>query len=157
MANLLPINYTSDSQVLSESIVSEEEITGYRESAFFDFSNGDFLRNGANQILRSSGTDAWIQWCIKAISTPRFSCLAYSTDFGIDTESPFSATTKSEAESIFTREITEALKADPYSRLNYIESIVFEWKEDTAVTISVVAVGIDGNTIEIATTLSKER
>lgn len=155
--NLLPINYTSESQVISDSAVNEESFTGYKESAFFDFHSGDFTRNGAKQIVRSSGTDAWIQWCIKTINTPRYGCFAYSTDIGIDIESAFSATTKSEAESIFTREITEALKADPYNRLSYIQEIAFDWGVDTEVTISVIVVGIDGNTAEITATLPKER
>lgn len=133
---------------------TDDSFSGYKPSVYFDFSTGDFVRDGTNKLIESSGTDAWIQWCIKCLSTPRYNCLAYSTDFGIDYEAIFSSSSRAEAESNITREVEEALSADPYERLSYIESIVFDWEDDTTVNVTVTLVGVDGNTAVINTMLA---
>lgn len=149
MPNLFPEGY--DELEVEEAT---EEVTGYRKSIYFDFEKGDFLRTGANRLVESTGSDAWIHWCIKCIHTQRFAYPAYSTDYGIDLETIFSYTTREEAENELTREITEALEADPYQRLDHIESITFEWIDDTALEVELTLVGINGNTEQIRTTLS---
>ena len=149
MPNLFPEGY--DELEVEEAT---EEVTGYRKSIYFDFEKGDFLRTGANRLIESTGSDAWIHWCIKCLHTQRFAYRAYSTDYGIDYETIFSYTTREEAENELTREITEALEADPYQRLDHIESMTFEWIDDTSLEVELTLVGIDGNTAHIRTTLS---
>lgn len=133
---------------------SDDSFLGYKRSVHFDFETGDFVRDGTNKLISSSGTDAWIQWCIKCLSTPRYDCLAYSTDFGINYDAIFSSSSREEAESNITREVEEALSADPYERLSYIESIIFDWEDDTTVNVTITLVGVDGNTAVIETMLA---
>ena len=58
---------------------TEELEERYSPSAYFDFEKGDFVRDGAGKIKKSEGKDAYIQWCLKVVSTERYSCLAYSS------------------------------------------------------------------------------
>lgn len=151
--NLFPeTDYELDSLV-ADADEEQEERVGYKPSVYFDFKQGDFVKTGANRLVESSGFDAWIQWCIKCLQTQRYAHLAYSTDYGIDYELVFNYTTRAEAENELTRQITEALEADPYQRLDHIESITFEWIDDTSLVVDLVLVGISGNSIELQTTL----
>lgn len=151
--NLFPVEeYELDSLILNEE-EQETERVGYKPSIYFDFKQGDFVRTGANRLVESSGFEAWQQWCIKCLHTQRYAHLAYSTDYGIDYKLVFNYTTRAEAENELTRQITEALEADPYQRLDHIESITYEWIDDTSVVVDLILVGISGNTIDLQTTL----
>lgn len=153
MPNLLPEGYDDEAMVIDADSVEDDEAVGYKESLYFDFAKGDYLRDSANRFVISTGSDAWIQWCIKCLATQRYAHLSYSDDYGVDYEAVFSCSTREEAENELTRQITEALEADPYQRLSYIESMTFEWIDDTSVEVDLVLVGIDGNTAELQTTL----
>lgn len=154
MPNLFPESYDDEVLVVDTESVEDNEKIGYKRSIYFDFKKGDFLRGSANRLIESTGSDAWIQWCIKCLATQRYAHLAYSSDYAVDYDTVFSYTTREEAENELTREITEALEADPYQRLSYIESMTFEWIDDTAVEVHLILVGIDGNTADLKTTLS---
>lgn len=153
MPNLFPLNYDDEALTVDAESVEDGEVIGYKESVYFDFKKGDYLRSSTNRLITSTGSDAWIQWCVKCLATQRYAHLAYSDDYGVDYEAVFGSTTREEAENELTRQITEALKADPYQRLSYIDSMTFEWLDDTAVEVSLVLVGINGNTAELQTTL----
>lgn len=153
MPNLLPVENT-DTDTLGEGATENEKITGYRQSISFDFGTGDFLRDGANRLIKSSGHEAWVQWCIKCLQTQRYAYLAYPDTYGIDIEMVFNTTTRAEAENELTRQITEALKADPLERLSFIESMTFNWMDDTSVVVDLSLVGIDGNTADFQTLIA---
>lgn len=154
MQNLLPENYDNETLVIDADTIEEDKAVGYKEGVvYFDFVKGDFVRDSTNRLIKSTGTDAWIQWCIKCLATQRYAHLAYSDDYGVDYDAVFDSTTREEAENELNRQITEALEADPYQRLSYIESIAFDWIDDTAVEVSLILVGINGNTAELQTTL----
>ena len=53
---------------------TEELEERYSPSAYFDFEKGDFVRDGAGKIKKSEGKDAYIQWCLKVVSTERYRC-----------------------------------------------------------------------------------
>ena len=117
--NLLPEGYENE-VVLDEDLVQRGPI-GYRNGIAFDYKNEDFMRDGMNKLLDSDGIESWKSWCINCLNTQRYAHLAYSSDFGIDIDKVFKAGSRDEVESILTREITEAILADPYQRANYIE------------------------------------
>lgn len=152
MANLFPNGY-------EEEVVTEEELTsgspiGYRNGIAFDYETGDFVRDGKNVILDSDGIESWKSWCIICIQTERYAHLACPSDFGINTAAAMRAESREEAESILTREITEAILADPYERTQYIEDIEFEWTAPDAAKVSVTLHGIDDVSIDIIAYIS---
>ena len=149
--NLFPEGY--EAEVITAEDMEGESIVGYRPGVAFDYEKGDFMLDGMNKMLDYTGIDSWKSWCINCLSTERYKYLAYSTDFGVSTESAMKAATRSEAESILTREISEALLADPYNRTMYVEEITFDWTAPDGVTAYVIIQGIEDVTIDITTTI----
>lgn len=148
MANLFPEDdiELDESEILDEGNVDEEP--NYRPGLKIDEKTNDFVITGSGKIEQCNETESWLQWCKKHIETPRYQCLAYSDDFGIDIEEILKCDTTKEKESMLFAEISEALAADPYNRTSYVESVTCEWGSDSVHCI-VSVVGNDGSRAEI--------
>ena len=153
MANLFPTNY--ENEVITQEDLYSDVPIGYRNGISFDFETCDFVRDGKNKILDSDGIESWKSWCIICIQTERYAHLACPTDFGIDTSAAMRATSREEAESILTREIVEAIMADPYERTKYVEDLEFDWTAPDTVKVNAIIHGIADVTIDITAYLSK--
>ena len=151
--NLYPVGY--DLEVITEEDLQSGEPVGYRNGISFDYELGDFPRDGMNKMLDSTGIESWKSWCINCLHTERYKHLAYSTDFGIEIDAVFSATSREEAESILTRQINEALMADPYKRTKYIEEITYDWTAPDALVVFAAIRGVDDATIDITAYITK--
>lgn len=151
--NLFPEGY--EEEIITEEDLKVEEPTGYRNGVAFDYKNGDFKRDGMNKLLDSDGIESWKSWCINCIQTERYRHLAYSSDFGIETDAAMRAGSQEEAESILARQITEAILADPYERTEYIEDMTFEWTAPDTVNVSLTIRGVDDVTIDITAYITK--
>ena len=150
--NLYPEGYEEE-EIDGEEIQDDAPI-GYRPGVAFDWNAGDFVRDGRNILKEASGVESWQQWCQNCIQTERYKHLAYSDDFGIELDEVFKAETREEAESILTRQINEALEADPYGRTAYIDSISYTWAAPDAVQVDVTVVGIADVTIDVTAYLT---
>lgn len=146
MNNLFPAGY--EDEVIEVEDTQDVQTVGYRNGLSFDEQTGDFRRDGMNKILDSDGIESWRSWCINCIQTERYKHLAYSTDFGIELDSAFAATSREEAESILIRQITEAIMADPYKRTQYIEELEFDWTAPDTIEARLVINGIEGVSID---------
>lgn len=153
MQNLFPEGY-EDEVINAEDLVTGKPI-GYRNGVAFDYEKGDFVKDGRNRLLDSTGIESWKAWCINAIQTERYKYLAYSSDFGIELDKVFSAESREEAESILTREITESIMADPYGRAEYVENIEYDWTAPDSIVARVTIQGITDITIDITAYISK--
>lgn len=153
--NLFPEGYSNE--VINAFELAATAPTGYRKSTQFNLNTGDFLKNGTHQILPSTGVSAWEDWCKICLLTERYTCLAYNTDFGIETEEAFHAESREKAESILTRQITEALAADPYGRTAYVSGILYDWITADSVLVTVTVEGIDNVTRDITVNLNGSR
>ena len=151
--NLFPEGY--EEEVITDLDLQADKPAGYRNGIAFDYELGDFPRDGMNKMLDSTGIESWKSWCINCLQTERYSHMAYSTDFGIELDAAMSANSRDEAENILTRQITEALMADPYERTAYIEDIVFDWKTDDSLVVSVTIHGVDDVTIDITAYITR--
>ncbi len=134
-----------------DELENEEESTGYAPGILF---GTDFIRDGMHMLQTSAGIESWKQWCVNCLSMERFSSPLYSTDFGISTSEAFAMGNREEAETILASEITEALEADPYERVDYVSEIDFEWDTDS-VAVQVEIIGIDGATIDVEALLGE--
>ena len=149
--NLFPEGY--EQEIITEDLVDTGPI-GYRPGVAFAWNPGDFVRDGRNRIVDATAIESWQQWCMNCLQTQRFKHLAYSSDFGINVDEAFASENREEAESILTREINEALRADPYQRTQYISDIIFEWTAPDAVQATVIVVGIADATIDITVNIT---
>lgn len=152
--NLFPIGY--ENEVIEAADLEESKTIGYRNGVSFDEQAGDFRRDGKNRMLDSTGIESWQSWVINCLETERYSCLAYSTDFGIELDAVFAATSREEAESILTRQITEAIMADPYGRTDFIEEIGFDWTAPDSVEVHLIIHGIENVSIDVLAYLTRE-
>lgn len=151
--NLFPEGYEHE-YITEEDLIAEKSV-GYRNGIAFDYELGDFPRDGMNKLLDSNGIESWKSWCINCLLTERYKHLAYSTDFGIELEAALQASGREEAESILTRQITEALMADPYDRTAYVSEITFNWTATDTVVVDVTVHGRDDVTIDITAYLTR--
>lgn len=151
--NLFPEGY-EDEVITIEDLELKKPI-GYRNGVAFNYQTGDFKRDGMNKMLDSDGIESWISWCVNCLHTERYNHLAYNTDFGIETAAAMNATSREEAESILTRQITEAILADPYERTDYIEEIKFDWTAPDSVAVAVTIHGIDDVTVDLIAYITK--
>jgi hypothetical protein len=149
--NLFPAGY--ETQTVTAAEIPSGTV-GYRNGVAFDYNTGDFVRDGQNRILDSDGIESWESWCINCLLTQRNMHLAYNSDFGIDVQSAMQAPTHQEAESILTREIAEAIMADPYGRTEYIEDLNFTWTAPNAVLVNLTIHGITDVTIDVTAYLT---
>lgn len=151
--NLYPEGY--EEEIITEEDLITEQPTGYRNGIAFDSRRGDFLRDGMYKMLDSDGIESWKSWCINCLHTERYKYRAYSSDFGIEVDKAMMASSREEAESILTRQITEAIMADPYKRTKYIEEITYNWTAPDAVTVAATIHGVDDATIDIMAYITK--
>ena len=153
MPNLFPEGY--ENETINPEDTAPASSIGYRNGIAFDDKLGDFLRDGKNKIIDSNGLESWKSWCINCLQTERYKHIAYNTDFGIETELAMKAESREEAESILTRQITEAILADPYERTEYVENIEFDWTAPDAVEAHVIIKGKEDITIDITAYITK--
>lgn len=153
MPNLFPIGY--EDEIITEEDLQGEKVVGYRNGIAFDYEVGDFKRDGMNKILDSTGIQSWMDWCINCLQTERYKHLAYSTDFGIEIDAALKANSRDESENILTRQITEALMADPYGRTAYVSDITYNWTAPDTVEVGVTVHGMYDVTIDITAYLTR--
>lgn len=140
-----------DETLLDDSTTTAAE---YKRSYYFDFEKMDFARTGGNKVKESTGTEAWQQWCIKALLTARYACFAYSTDYGSEILEAINTADRKEAESNIKRTIIETLTVD--ARTDRVDDITFNWIDSDSVQVSCKIVGVDGQTGLIDVTLGGE-
>lgn len=151
--NLFPEGY--EDEILTAEDLAEKKNIGYLNGIAFSDETGDFIRDGRNRLLDSNGIESWKSWCYNCLHTERFHHLAYNTDFGINTTEAMAARTHEEAESILTREITEAILADPHGRAAYIEDIEYDWTAPDALAVKVTIRGTQDVTIDITAYITR--
>ncbi|MBU5672273.1 DUF2634 domain-containing protein [Paenibacillus brevis] len=93
----------------------------------FDFEQGEFILTPTRKIASSSGTDAWVVWCQKAIRTPRYRHLIYSRIYGQELDELIGkGYSRAVLESEIQRMVSEALLLDP--RTADVDGFYFSWQ-----------------------------
>ena len=141
--SLIPEPSEEDAAVIEELEASVEEAAStprYLQGLLFD---DDLHLDGTGNIVISEPNRAWLDWCKKVLTTPRYKSREYSKLIGIDTEAAFQAKSRAEAEAILKTEIRGALTADPYKRTANVETIDFDWIAPDSVEVSVNITGFD--------------
>lgn len=105
---------------------NEEYDLEYKESVSWDLEKGDFVLNSAGAIKRSDGIDAYKIWCLKAVSTERYACLAYDNDIGAEMEDALKEEDDNAVELAIERTIEETLLTNP--RTESVGDFYFEWE-----------------------------
>ena len=102
--------------LVTDTPVEEQK---YKGSVYFDFSIGDFRRDGAGKLAVAEGREAYAQWCVKVAMTERMAHLSYNSDIGTEMKEALAHSDIEAVKSSIERTITEALmvnKATEYVR-----------------------------------------
>lgn len=119
-------NDSIDMMMLPDS--SDASAVQFGRSWQFDFDKGDFVFTMAKRIAVADELEAWKVWCRKALHTPRYRHLIYSSDYGQQYDELIGrAYSKPTLESEIERMTTEALMADPRTAL--VDQFKFSWSE----------------------------
>lgn len=124
----------------------------FNSSIDFDFEKGDFTKS-AGRLKVSDGYNAWVQWCIKMISTQRYDCIAYNDQLGVEIPADICSMESSDAESQISSTIADTLLADPAGRTQTVDSFSFSWGEDT-VLVTCMVTAADGATATVSASYS---
>ena len=90
----------------------------YWPGPLFDFEKGDFVLNGAGQVVMVDGNDEFTLWCVKCVNTQLGASLAYP-EFGVDIEGAMNLPTIDAATAELERSITDALMKNPRTERVY--------------------------------------
>lgn len=123
----------------------------YKQSFFFDYATGDFLRDGANRLVLAEGREAFCQWCLKQCATERSTKLAYSDKIGVEIVKAVREESDIKAiESAIQRTITEALMVNPETE--YVKNFRFAWDGADRLLVSFVVKGHEWDEDTLAVT-----
>ena len=147
MAELFPAGYETETAEVAQLTASAP--AGLRPGPRFDRALGDFPRDGRNRMMDADPAESWEEWVRNCLETERHRHLAYGPNFGIETAEAFRAPSREGAETVLTREITEALLADPYRRTVYVEDVGYRWDAPDEVTVTVTVHGLGDRTAEV--------
>lgn len=110
------------------SVLTAAKERKYRPSVYFDYSTGDFIRDGSGNMVQADGREAYRQWCLKVCMTERFTCLAYTNDIGTEMIDALAQADRPAVESAVERTICEALMVNP--KTDYVRGFDFTWEKD---------------------------
>lgn len=131
-----------------ELIGEEEDLSiVYKKSLKWDMATGDFVRNGANQVLACEGPESYQLWCMKMIQTERFDCLAYPDEIGTELQEAFQDSDMDTVLSAIERTVTDCLMVNP--RTEYVRGFDFSWDGDS-ISCSFLVKGVNFDEFNIS-------
>ncbi|AEG61697.1 DUF2634 domain-containing protein [Desulforamulus ruminis] len=119
----------------------------FGRSVRFDYDRGEFIMTPTGKIAGSTDTEAWMEWCQKALNTQRYRYLVYSRNYGQEYDELIGRhLTREGNESEMIRMTTECLMVDP--RTASVQAFAFKWEEDR-VYFTCEVVSVRGETGQI--------
>lgn len=106
----------SDDEEQDAAEIEDDDVLMDVRTPLFDFDAGDFVLNKSGKMRTASPDEAWSQWCVKNVATPRYHLLAYGQNYGVDEESAMIEMDTESKLNALESEITDALLADPNNR-----------------------------------------
>ena len=124
MASLFPTTTTT-----AEYPETESTVTSYGSTVRFDFETHEFILSPTGKQTSLTGSDAWAEWCVKAMATERYNYLVYSHEYGEEIDTLLGQSMPHEVvESEIRRMTKECLLLD--KRTASIDNFQFEWIND---------------------------
>ncbi|MDS1004918.1 DUF2634 domain-containing protein [Clostridium sporogenes] len=125
MPNLFPENISLEENNIEEL---EEPIIDFKGSYLFDFKTGEFVKNPDGSIARANDLESYVQWCYKAMATPRYK-LAYSDLYGQEFKNIIGQDISKDAIELEVKRMTEeTLMVHP--RTKDVYNFIFEWSDN---------------------------
>lgn len=145
MANIFPTEPVSGLQIDSESSATVKFGRGWK----FDFDSGDFVTTPTGRTAPADETEAYMEWCQKALQTARYRFPIYGRYYGHDFDDIIGRSfPRAVIESEIQRVVVETLKVDP--RTDRVINFVFTW-EDDRLYFSCDVISVRGDQITVGT------
>lgn len=126
MANLYPTAGVEAADYTDRAMGGE---TSYGSTVQFDFEKHEFILSPTGKQKTVTSSDAWGEWCVKAMSTERYRYLIYSNRYGEEIDTLLGKSKPHEViESEIRRMTRECLMCDP--RTAKVEDFHFQWIKD---------------------------
>lgn len=126
MADLFPTSGVEDADY--DAAASGDD-SSYGKTVQFDFEKHEFMLSPTGKMKTASGSDAWGEWCVKALCTERYKYLIYSTDYGEELDTLMGQSKAHQLiESEVRRMTKECLECDP--RTASVDEFSFQWIDD---------------------------
>ena len=136
--NLFPSDYYDNEKEINTEELNDDEIE-WKSSYKFNFEKGEFEIEPNGSIRVCNREENYIQWCNKALATPRFK-MGYSFSYGQDFKELIGSSMDKKAIQLeITRMITECLIVHPLTK--EITEFNFEWsnnKSEVYVTFNII-------------------
>lgn len=138
MPNLFPEDTNLEENNIEEL---EEPIIYFKGSYLFDFKTGEFVTNPDGTIAKANDLEAYVQWCYKAMATPRYK-LAYSDLYGQEFKNIIGQDISKDAIELEIKRMTEeTLMVHP--RTKDVYNFIFKWSENKEVYYEFEIITID--------------
>lgn len=125
MADLFPTVALPDPQL--PDTATEETVFG--RNVALNYENEEFFLSPTGRQYKLDEVNSWVEWCVKALSTPRYKHLIYSDNYGSELYTLIGQSYSHEfAESEIRRMVKECLLAD--DRTANVDNFQFEWIDD---------------------------
>ena len=145
MPNLFPTAGVSEAKYI-DNIASDT--AKYGSTVQFDFEKHEFILTPTGKQKTYTGSDAWGEWCIKALATERFQYLVYSDNYGEEIDTLIGKSyPHSVIESEIQRMVKDCLMADP--RTANVTNFEFKWLMD-GIIFSCMVTNTIGESMTIA-------
>lgn len=125
MANLFPTVALPDPEIQESK--TQEVVFG--RNVELDYVEEEFILSPTGRQYKLDETNSWVEWCVKALATPRYKHLIYSDNYGSEFHTLIGQSLSHEAaESEIRRMAKECLLAD--ARTANVDNFKFEWIDD---------------------------
>lgn len=126
MANLYP---TAGVEAADYTDAAAGRAVSYGSTVQFDFEKHEFMLSPTGKQKSVESSDAWGEWCVKAMSTERYRYLIYDDSYGEELDTLIGKSRPHEViESEIKRMTRETLMCDP--RTVKVDDFQFKWITD---------------------------
>lgn len=126
MANLFP---TAGVAAAEYTDTAASDTVTYGSTVQFDFEKHEFILSPTGKQKTVAESDAWGEWCVKALCTERFRYLIYSANYGEELDTLIGESYPHKVvESEIKRMVKECLMCD--ARTASVDGFEFTWISD---------------------------
>ena len=126
MPDLFPTVGTAEATYIDEAA---SDTVNYGKTVQFDFEKHEFILSPTGRQKTVTSSDAWGEWCVKALCSERYKYLIYSDNYGEEIDTLLGKSyPRKVVESEIRRMVKDCLMVD--KRTASVDNFKFTWIDD---------------------------
>lgn len=126
MPDLFPTVGTAEATYIDEAA---SDTVNYGKTVQFDFEKHEFILSPTGRQKTVTSSDAWGEWCVKALCSERYKYLIYSDNYGEEIDTLLGKSyPRKVVESEIRRMVKDCLMVD--KRTTSVDNFKFTWIDD---------------------------